>query len=242
MKLAVFAYNFPHKKTQDFLLRLFLEGYPIEFVVACDPIKLNIPPSILRVKPAHIDVVHPEAICRRLGIPYHVLPHNSSEVAELMSSQNIDIGVVAGARILKKPVIESVKKGIINFHPGLIPEVRGLDALKWAIYHNLPVGVTAHFIDERVDAGRIIVREEIPLKKDDTLVDISLRLEQTQTNLLPRVLELVKNKTSEDYGLTQCQGKANPAMPNELEKEIPQRLTNRLAALDRAAKTAEGRK
>jgi len=235
MKLALFAYNFPHKKTQDFLLRLFLEGYHPEFVVACDPVRLNVPEPILRAKPVHIDIIHPRLICQRLDIPYYVLPHNSQRVAELIQSNNIDIGVIAGARILKKTVIESAGKGIINFHPGLIPEVRGLDALKWAIYHELPIGVTAHFVDERVDAGRIIIREEIPIRSDDTLIDISLRLAETETNLLPKVLSLVKDRPVTDFPLVPHAGKANPPMSDELEREIPRKLAERLSKIHDAS-------
>lgn len=224
MKLAIFTYDFPHKKTQDFILRLFLEGYKVEFAVVAEPIKLNLPKSALRVKPNHIDVLQPAAICQRLGIPYYVVPHNSEEAAKLMRVNDIDIGIIAGARILKKHIIDSVKKGIINFHPGLIPEVRGIDSLKWAIYQDLPIGVTAHFIDERVDAGRVILRREIPIKRDDTFIDLSLRLEETQVNLLPEVLRLVKDKSIEEFPMVSCGKKANPPMPEELEKELPDRL------------------
>lgn len=241
MKLAVFAYNFPHKKTQDFLLRLFLEGYSIEFVVACDPIRLNIPEPVLRTKPVHIDIIHPKVICQRLNVPYYVLTHNSQEVAELMLANSIDIGVVAGARILKKHIIQSAKSGIINFHPGLIPEVRGLDALKWALYYDLPLGVTAHFIDERVDAGRIIVKEEIPIKNDDTLVDISLRLAETQTNLLPKVLNLVRDKPITDFPLVQYEGKPNTVMPSKLEEEVPKKLSDRLSKISNANNPLTGK-
>lgn len=229
MKLVVFVYNFPHKKTQDFLLRLFLEGYKIEFVVASEFVELDLPKSTLRIKLRHIDLLHPETICQRLSIPYYVLPHNSVEVAELIRANNIEIGIITGARILKKYIINSVSRGIINFHPGLIPAVRGLDALKWAIYRDLPIGVTAHFIDERVDAGRIIIKEEIPIKDDDTLLDISLRLVETETNLLPKVLNLVKDRAITEFPLIPYGTKLNPSMPNELEKEISKRLADRLS-------------
>lgn len=224
MKLAVFAYNFPHRKTQDFLFRLFLERYKVEFVVGAEPVKLELPASILRVKADHIDVVHPATICQRLEIPYHILPHDSEEVAELLRENDIDIGIVAGARILRKPVIQSVHKGIINFHPGLIPEARGLDALKWTIYKNLPLGVTAHFIDERVDAGRIILRREIPVRTDDTFIDLSVRLDETQVNLLPEVLALVRDRDINEFATVTCEEKGNPAMPVELERELPRKL------------------
>lgn len=229
MRLVVFAYDFPHKKTQDFLLRLFLEGYKIEFVVASEPVELNLPKSILRVKPRHIDLVHPKTICQRLNVPYYVLPHNSVKVAKLLKANNVEVGIIAGARILKKHIIDSVGKGIINFHPGLIPEVRGLDALKWAIYRDLPIGVTAHFVDQRVDAGRIIIKDEIPIKNDDSLVDISLRLAETETNLLPKALDLVKARPVTDFPLVPYRAKANPPMPNELERGIPKKLAERVS-------------
>jgi len=228
MKLAVFAYNFPHKKTQDFLLRLFLEAYAVELVVACDPVRLDTPALLLRAKPAHIDAVHPELICQRLGISYYIMAHNSPETAELLRHHSIDIGIIAGARVLRKDIIQSVRKGIINFHPGLLPAVRGLDAVKWALYYDLPIGVTAHFIDEKVDAGRVIVKEAVAINHDDTLIDISLRLAETETNLLPEALELVKDKPITDFPLVPYRGKPNPPMPNELEAEVPRKLSERL--------------
>lgn len=227
MKLALFSYDFPHKKTQDFILRLLLESYRIEFVVAAKPVELNLPKSNLRLKPRHIDVLHPATICQRFNIPYHVLPHNSEEVAQLMRLHSIDIGMIAGARILRKNTIASVKKGIINYHPGLIPEVRGIDALKWAIYYDLPIGVTAHFIDERVDAGRIILKREIPVFTDDTFVDLSLRLEETQVNLLPEVLQMAEGKDTTEFPMVLGDKSANPPMMKQFEKELADRLKRR---------------
>ncbi|MFC1872248.1 formyltransferase family protein [Chloroflexota bacterium] len=231
MKLAVFAYNFPHKKTQDFLLRLFLENYDITFVIACEPERLNLPKTTYRVKPRYMDMIHPSAICQRLNVPYRVLPHNSTEVAEMLRANGIEVGIISGARILQKHIIQSVKKGIINFHPGLIPEVRGLDALKWAIYHDLPIGVTAHFIDERVDAGRIILKQEIPIYKDDTIIDLSFRLDESQVKILTKVLESVKDRVIAEFPLASREGKANSQMPSELEKQLPQKLREKLSKL-----------
>jgi phosphoribosylglycinamide formyltransferase-1 len=229
MKLAVFAYNFPHRKTQDFLLRLFLDGYSVELVIACNPAELDSPKSILRVKPRHVDVLHPKVICERLDIPYHVLAHNSREAADLLRKSNVEVGIIAGARILSTQIIQSVSKGIVNFHPGWIPEVRGLDALKWAIHDNLKIGITAHFIDERVDAGRIILRREIPTFVDDTFIDLSLRLEETQNTLLSEVMEVVGDKGADQFPLVPYRGRANSFMPKEFEGQLHSKLKRRLS-------------
>ncbi len=228
MRIGLFAYNFPHKKSQDFLMKLILEGYRVECVIACEPLELNLPKSILRVKPRHIDLVHPKRICERFGIPYRVASHNSQEALDLVAIYHLDIGVIAGARILKSPTIRAFKRGIINFHPGWIPEVRGIDALKWAVYKNQIIGVTAHFIDERTDAGRVILREETPLYADDTLIDVSLRQYEMQVNILSQVLRLVEDREIEEFPLVINPSKPNRPMSNELEKEIPRLFAERL--------------
>jgi Formyl transferase len=46
----------------------------------------------------------------------------------------------------------------INIHPSPLPVGRGKSPNFWAIYSDLPVGATAHWIDESIDGGRIIYR------------------------------------------------------------------------------------
>lgn len=57
---------------------------------------------------------------------------------------------------------------IINSHPGYIPNCRGLDAFKWAIAENQPIGVTTHLLGKDIDAGKIIERRIIDIYQTDT--------------------------------------------------------------------------
>ncbi len=227
MKLAIFAYNFPHKKTQDFIFRTLCEGYKIDCIIAADPIELNIPKSSIRVKLRNIDLVHPNIISKTFNIPYFIIPHNSDECSALLRQRNIDIGLIAGARILKKHIIDSVKIGIINFHPGYLPFVRGLDALQWAIYDDHPIGVTAHLINEKVDAGKVLIKEEIPLYKDDTLLDLSTRLYETQINMIRPAIEKTSFANLEDLeeiGNSKLYRKMNPEQESKIEELLRKRI------------------
>jgi folate-dependent phosphoribosylglycinamide formyltransferase PurN len=229
--LAVFAYNFPHKKTQDFLWRLLTEGLKPRVVVAQDRTELDIPEPTLRVKPRHIFLVHPLDICRTFDIEYRVVDHNSSRCQQLLRSCDVDVAVISGARILGKPTICSVAKGIINLHPGLIPEVRGLDALQWAIYEGHPIGATAHVIDERVDAGRVIERRVIEEYPDDSFLDLSLRLHETQVNMVSNAVRTLRSTQPDalsQIGVSRLHRK----MPPELEATLPGLLDRRLKGLD----------
>ena len=223
MRIAIFAYNFPHRKTQDFLFRLFLEKADVALILAADPVELGIPPASVRMKVrGGGGLVHPRRIAERLGWRYEVVEHNSTRATELLREERVDAGVISGARILKPHVIEVVPKGIINFHPGLLPEGRGLDAMQWAIYEDRPIGVTAHLIDGRVDAGLVLLKRELPIQQDDTVFDLSQRLMDVQSDMLPEALTLMGQGIAglEFVG----RGNLHRKMPPELEAQIPERL------------------
>lgn len=199
MNIALFAYNFPHKKTQDFLIRLFVEDRTPKLVLAANSVELSLPRVTTRTKPRFDNLLHPRRMAEKMGVPYYVVAHDSRETRDLLGKYDIDVAVIAGARILRQQTISAVSIGIINFHPGLIPEARGLNALERSILRDLPLAVTAHFIDSRMDAGRIILRRRIQLFQDDTILDASLRLSETETLMLPEVLALVERTPVGDF-------------------------------------------
>jgi len=225
LKVAVFAYNFPHKKTQDFLLRLFCEGYKVAHVLAADPVPLSIPPSSIRTKIRHGALIHPRDVAASIGAPYSVVAHNDASAIEIVNSHEINLGIIAGARILKAPIIEAFKYGVINYHPGLIPQARGLDAMLWSIYYDIPLGVTAHLIDERVDAGKILFDEKIELHTDDTIFDLSERLYETQLEMIKPSIEAALSKSG---SLLEAGTKLRTKMPAEQERDVLEKLPSYL--------------
>ncbi|QQO09833.1 formyltransferase family protein [Breznakiella homolactica] len=216
-KIVLFAYNFPHKKTQDFILYLISSGVQIAGVFAADAVKLTIPKSVIRSKIHHIGLLHPKQLCKELHIPYFSMPHNSPEIVSFIYDNVIEVGVISGARILKKHIIDAFSKGIVNFHPGLIPEARGLDAMLWSIYNEIPLGVTSHFIDQNIDAGRIIEKQHICVYKDDVLLDVSERIYETQLAMISTTLDKVFMQTNFTPIVL---GDYNKKMPPSKEEEI----------------------
>ena len=105
LRLGVLAYDSLHKKTQDFLLRLFVEGYEVEAVIAGPLKELKLPPPSLRTKVRHIALLHPRDVTERIGASYHVLSHDSSRAVEVVRSFGLDLGIITGESILKTPLI-----------------------------------------------------------------------------------------------------------------------------------------
>ena len=220
MKLAVFAYDFPHSKSQDILTRLWLEEHEVGLVLAAPKRALSNRVPSLRIKPRREGSMHPAALAARIGVDYVVKDHDHEDVIRLLKTHEIDLGVVAGARILPPRVIEAVPYGILNLHPGLLPEIRGLDALKWSVVRGFPPGVTAHLIDERVDAGRIVIREPIAVHPDDSLLDLSIRLADTQVRILSAAITSVARGSREDFEEVGPDYPTNTTMGVDMEAKV----------------------
>lgn len=183
-KLVLFAYDFPHRKTQDFLLRLSTYGCKPALVVASPHVALGFPPTDLRDKVRHIDLLPVRELCEACDIEYLQMAHDNDQLPTELQRRGIEHGIIAGARILKRPVLDAVPGGILNFHPGLIPYNRGLHTAKWAVKFDIPQGITAHIVDRRVDAGRTLGLYMVDILPDDDLRDINLRLYEAQLCVL----------------------------------------------------------
>jgi methionyl-tRNA formyltransferase len=103
------------------------------------------------------------------NIPRYKVPHhNKRECRELMEELEPDLGVLGGTRIIKKSILEIPKDGMLNSHPGLLPDVRGSASPAWSVYYDIPIGSTCHFIDPNIDTGDIVGRRIIPVHRGDT--------------------------------------------------------------------------
>lgn len=99
------------------------------------------------------------ARCRTTNIPYHVVEnHNNPACIDLIRAADIHLAVLGDTRIIKESVMLECNLGIINVHPGLLPEIRGNNPYVWAILEGKAQGVTVHFIDKGVDTGPILLK------------------------------------------------------------------------------------
>ena len=67
-----------------------------------------------------------------------------------MGIKKYDLGIQGGTSIINKEVFDKYKLGILNFHPGLLPQYRGCSAPEWQIYENKNVLASCHIIDEGI--------------------------------------------------------------------------------------------
>lgn len=219
LNIGIFAYNFKHWKTQVGIQNLILSGLKPKVVLAADPVKLNIHRSNVRTNPRGLFLFHPKEVATAHNIDYHVVKHNSMETSKLVIDYQLDLGVILGARILKPIAFKNFTKGVLNMHPGLLPDNRGLDTIKWAILRGSPQGVTTHIIDANIDRGLLVDKQKIEIYKDDSLVDIQIRIHNLeQKMMLESIEEISKNGISKFCKLGE--GRYNPPLTSQIEAAL----------------------
>jgi len=192
IKIGVFSYNFEHYKSTMGLLNMLTIGIKPDVIYAANKVELNLDTSAFRSNIRGLFALNPIEIASLHEINYIIGKHNSPETIHDIASRKLDLGIILGARILSKEVIDSFSIGIINIHSGLLPFNRGLDNVQWAIKDDLPQAVTLHFINEEIDRGKMVLEEQISIQSDDTLLDMQMKLIGTEQRLLRKFLRNIK--------------------------------------------------
>ena len=109
---------------------------------------------------------------------FSTVGHNSNQCLDIIKKEKIECLINLGTpRKLNSKIINSVKDiGIINIHPGRLPEYRGSSAVEWAIYDDKLILNTIHFMDEKYDSGNIIISKSYKFLKNDTYQSIRTKV------------------------------------------------------------------
>ncbi len=105
--------------------------------------------------------------------------------------------VVAFGQILPKEILEMPKHGCVNVHASLLPKYRGAAPIQWAVINGERVtGVTTMRMDQGLDTGDMILKEEVELAPQETGGSLFDRLAQTGAALCVRTLEAIEDGTA----------------------------------------------
>lgn len=108
-----------------------------------------------------------------------------AELANRVFAHGVGLVVGAGYMRVLTPVFLERFPAVINVHPSLLPEFRGLHAIRRALEAGVKrTGVTVHFMVEEVDAGPVIRQEPVPILPGDTEEDLHKRLRPIEHRLL----------------------------------------------------------
>lgn len=120
-----------------------------------------------------------EAAARVLNVPVlRPANVNAPEFVEMIKWMDADLGVsIACNQIMRRPLLDSARRGFVNFHAGQLPRYRGRNVINWAIINGeSEIGLTAHFVDEGIDTGDIILQQTLPIEWNEDYGDVLRRI------------------------------------------------------------------
>ncbi len=148
---------------------------------------------------------------------------NSEESGNAITRLAPDLVLLDGSVIVKERIFSLAKLGALNAHPGLLPEYRGVDSVRWSIYHGDPVGATCHFVDSGIDTGPIVLREVVLYALGESLLTIRVRVMRICARLLVDAVVGLSDGTLR--GVSQPQeGKYFSWAPKEVQEAVEKKL------------------
>jgi len=208
MPIGIITYDFNHLKTQTLVSGLInTKGYRNIKLIALPFKTREQRQEVFSHRPSQFNA----KTTKQIAADYNLEFINWNGKDRLHSCE---IYLIGGAGILDAFAIKESK--IVNAHGGIIPSVRGLDSFKWAIYHQRKMGVSLHYIDERVDVGELISIKHTKLFSHDSIEDFANRHYQLELDMLINFEYHINNPSisiHESFPPTM-------RMPSEKEKEI----------------------
>lgn len=137
-------------------------------------------------------------LARRFGIETWARSHKGMERADFdrlidAELRRHDVAVIALAgymRLLSPEFIASWRGRILNIHPSLLPQYKGLDTHKRAILAGEEyAGCSVHVVTEDLDAGPVVAQKKVRILSRDTPESLAERVLEEEHSLYPAALD-----------------------------------------------------
>ena len=119
-----------------------------------------------------------------------------NHLLKILKFNNIRLICLAGfLKILSKDFIKSFKGKIINIHPSLLPKYKGLNTHERVLENNEKItGCSVHFVNQKLDAGKIILQKKIKIFKKDNVKSLKKRVLKEEYKLYPKsIIKIFSN-------------------------------------------------
>ena len=120
---------------------------------------------------------------------------SENKLLSILKKNNIEMICLAGfMKILSKNFIKKFKGIILNIHPSLLPKYKGLKTHKKALINKEKYsGCTVHFVNSRLDSGKIILQKKVKISKNETEVSLAKKILVQEHKLYPKAILKIFN-------------------------------------------------
>ncbi len=142
------------------------------------------------------------ASARTAGIATEIVDHTTfgkdraafeRALQAVLEKHKIEIVCLAGFMRLLTPWFVTQWQGrMLNIHPALLPDFKGLDTHRRALEAGAKVhGATVHFVVPEMDSGPVIVQGAVKVRADDSEETLSKRVLAVEHRIYPQALKLL---------------------------------------------------
>jgi len=128
---------------------------------------------------------------------YHSPEAYDAAIAQLFDQYEVNFVVLAGyLRYITPKFIEKYRNRILNIHPALLPSfggkgMYGIHVHEAVLEYGCKVsGVTVHIVDEKYDAGPIVLQRCVPVLDDDTPETLAHRVLEQEHQIYAEAIQL----------------------------------------------------
>ena len=189
MHVGIITYQTGHLKTLQMLRKMRAKGYRVTLFAFPFKHRAAKPTAHTRFadRPHQLVDFDVPAFCSQYDAGYIAVDGwTERDVGALDAKDHLgcrpDVYLLCIAKIIPSHFI--LGRTLLNCHPGLLPQNRGVDAFKRSIVNKWPVGITLHAIDEEIDRGTILYRMRIPVMPQDDLKALCQRSYDYEIDLL----------------------------------------------------------
>ena len=136
---------------------------------------------------------------KKYSVPYFIIdPKNKlSEIKILneLKKRRITLICLAGyMKILSKFFIKSFQNNIINIHPSILPKFKGTNTFEKVLKNKeIKTGCTVHFVNDKLDSGKIILNKKFYINKKDTVKSLKKKTQSLEHLAYPEAIIKIYN-------------------------------------------------
>ena len=137
-------------------------------------------------------------LARRFGLPTWSHSHKGMDRAEFdrmvdaeLRRRDVEVIALAGyMRLLSAEFIRAWDGRILNIHPSLLPQYKGLDTHRRALLAGEDyAGCSVHLVTEELDSGPVLARSRVRIEPRDDAETLAARVLAAEHELYPRALD-----------------------------------------------------
>lgn len=127
---------------------------------------------------------------------------NGPRTRSVLGALRPDLLLLGGCGIVREPILRIPRLGVLNAHPGWLPDYRGTNVVAWSLHNGETPGATVHWANQGIDTGDIILRRRLPNEDCATLDEYETAVTNLAAELLADAVDLIAagrdTRTSQD--------------------------------------------